>query len=105
MQDDDWSGDTVSLHLSGQALQSRLPQGQRIVDDSYVIVLHTGSSDTSVVLPGPPWGRLYAPLLDTAAEDLGGFPHLTEALPPPMVRGGERLPVAGQSLRLLRVIG
>ncbi len=105
MEDEDWRGDTVTLHLSGQALQARLPQGQRIVDDSYVIVLHTGSSDTTVVLPGPPWGRLYAPLLDTAAEDLGGFPHLTESLPPPMVRGGERLPIAGQSLRLLRVIG
>jgi glycogen operon protein len=105
MQDGDWNGDTVTLHLSGQALRARRKQGQRIVDDSYLIVLHTGSSDTNVVLPGPPWGRLYAPLLDTAAEDLGGFPHLTEALPPPMVRGGERLIVSGQSLRLLRVMG
>ena len=43
MHDDDWNGDTVTLHLSGQALRSRLAQGQRIVDDSYVIVLHTGS--------------------------------------------------------------
>ncbi len=86
MEDGDWRGDTVTLHLSGQALRARLAQGQRIVDDSYLIVLHTGSADTTVVLPGPPWGRLYTPLLDTAAEDLGGFPHLTEAIPPPMVR-------------------
>ncbi len=105
MEDGDWHGDTVTLHLSGQALRARLTQGQRIVDDSYVIVLHTGASNTGVVLPGPPWGRLYAPLLDTAAEDLGGFPHLNEALPPEMVRGGDRLDVAGQSLRLLRVVG
>ncbi len=105
MRDADWRGDTVTLHVSGQALRARGRHGERIVDDSYLIVLHTGVEDTTVVLPGPPWGRRYAPLLDTAADDLGGFPHLPEAVPPPTVRAGERLRVAGQSLRLLRVLG
>jgi glycogen operon protein len=105
MQDDDWGVDTVTVHLSGQALTARRRQGERITDDSYVIILHTGSDDTKVHLPGPPWGRLYAPLLDTAADDLGGFPHPPDAPPPATVRAGERLAVAGRSLQLLRVLG
>jgi glycogen operon protein len=105
MADSDWRDETVTVHISGQALRARRREGERIVDDSYLIVLHTGPADTSVVLPGPPWGRLYAPLLDTAADDLGGFPHLTESMPPPTVRAGERVPITGQSLRLLRVLG
>ncbi len=105
MDDGDWRGDTVTLHLSGQAITARGQHGERIVDDSYVIILHTGAGETSVVLPGPPWGRLYLPLLDTGAEDLGGFPHPSEAVPPPTVRAGEHLCVTGQSLRLLRVLG
>jgi glycogen debranching enzyme GlgX len=105
MEEGDWRGDTVTVQVSGQALTARLRHGERIIDDSYVIVLHTGPADASVVLPGPPWGRLYAPLLDTAAEDLGGFPYLTETLPPPTLRAGARLPVSGLSLRLLRVLG
>ena len=105
MEDGDWGGETVTLHVSGQALRSRLPHGERIVDDSYLIVLHTGATSTSVVLPGPPWGRLYAPLLDTAAEDLGGFPQLSENLPPETEKAGELLHIEGQALRLLRVLG
>ncbi|MCW2549947.1 MAG: glycogen debranching enzyme GlgX [Mycobacterium sp.] len=105
MEDGDWRGDTVTLHVSGQALAARTRHGARIIDDSYLIVLHVGEADTSIVLPGPPWGRLYAPLLDTAADDLGGFPHLSEAIPPPTVRAGIALPVTGQSVRLLRVLG
>ena len=97
-------GDTVTLHVSGQALVARTRHGGRIVDDSYLIVLHVGEADTSVVLPGQPWGLLYAPLLDTAAEDLGGFPHLSEAIPPPALRAGEAVSVSGQSVRLLRVL-
>jgi glycogen operon protein len=105
MQDGDWGVDTVTVHLSGQALTARRRQGQRITDDSYVIILHAGAGDTKVTLPGPPWGRLYAPLLDTAADDLGGFPQLSEALPPPTLRAGERVLVAGRSLQLVRVLG
>jgi glycogen debranching enzyme GlgX len=104
MEDGDWRGDTVTLHVSGQALVARTRHGGRIVDDSYLIVLHVGEADTSVVLPGLPWGLLYAPLLDTAAEDLGGFPHHSEAIPPTTLRAGEAVAVSGQSVRLLRVL-
>jgi isoamylase len=105
MEDDDWRADTVTVHLSGQSLRARLPHGERITDDSYLIVLHTGAADTSVVLPGAPWGRLYAPLLDTAAEDLGGFPQVEESPPRATLRAGDVLPVTGHTLRLLRVLG
>jgi glycogen debranching enzyme GlgX len=105
MEDGDWRGDTVALHVSGQALAARTRHGDRIVDDSYLIVLHVAEADTSIVLPGSPWGRLYAPLLDTAADDLGGFPNLSEAIPPPTLRAGATLDVSGQSVRLLRVLG
>ncbi len=105
MENADWDVDTVTVHLSGQALRARLRHGQRVTDDSYVIILHTGPDDIDVTLPGPPWGRLYAPLLDTAADDLAGFPHLSETLPLPTVRAGDRVAVEGRSVQLLRVLG
>ena len=102
MTSPDWRGArTLLAHLSGQDLLARSPRGQRLVDDSYLLVLHIGSEDVDVVLPGLPWARLYLPLLDTAAEDLGGFPGETGVA----TRAGTRLRAQARSLQLLRVVG
>ena len=72
-----------------------------MVDDSYLLVLHIGGEDVEVTLPGRPWARLYLPLLDTAAEDLGGFPSDTGMA----TRAGTPLRTRARSLQLLRVVG
>ncbi len=102
MTSPDWRGArTLLAHLSGQDLLARSPRGQRLVDDSYLLVLHIGSEDVDIVLPGLPWARLYLPLLDTAAEDLGGFPGETGVA----ASAGTQLRAQARSLQLLRVVG
>ncbi len=102
MTSEDWKGaQTLLAHLSGREIRARSPRGERLVDDSYLVVLHIGAEDVDVVLPGRPWARLYLPLLDTAAEDLGGFPA-EEGM---ATRAGTRLRSRARSLQLLRVVG
>jgi glycogen operon protein len=98
----DWRGaQTLLAHLSGRALRARSERGERLLDNSYLLMLHIGGSDLEVTLPGRPWARLYLPLLDTAAEDLGGFPDETGMA----ARGGSRIVARARSLQLLRVVG
>jgi glycogen operon protein len=102
MKSADWRGaQTLLAHLSGRALTARGDRGERLVDDSYLLVLHIGGEDVHVTLPGRPWARLYLPILDTAAEDLGGFPEETGMA----TRSGSRLYTRARSLQLLRVVG
>jgi glycogen debranching enzyme GlgX len=98
----DWTGaQTLLAHLSGHQIRARTERGDRLIDDSYLLVLHIGGDDVEVTLPGMPWARLYLPLLDTAAEDLGGFPAETGTA----TRAGTALRTRARSLQLLRVIG
>jgi glycogen operon protein len=102
MRSEDWTGaQTLLAHLSGRELTARSARGERLVDDSYLLVLHIGGDEVEVTLPGRPWARLYLPLLDTAAEDLGGFPAETGVA----TRAGTRLRTRARSVQLLRVVG
>jgi glycogen debranching enzyme GlgX len=102
MATDDWKGaQTLLAHLSGRDLIARSARGEPLVDESYLLVLHIGGEDVDILLPGRPWARLYLPLLDTAAEDLGGFPADTGTV----TRAETRLRAKSRSLQLLRVVG
>jgi glycogen operon protein len=77
MDDDDWHSPrvaTLAAYLSGQHLPWAGTRGEPLHDHSYLIVLHPGQRDAAVRLPGRPWAASYVLLLDTSAEDLGGFP-------------------------------
>ena len=63
---------TVSMYLDGRGIRSRGPRGERVVDDSFLLVLHTAAADSEVTLPSPPWGTAYDVVVDTAAEDGDG---------------------------------
>jgi isoamylase len=70
MTDADWrtSGRTLGVFLNGDEIAGRGPRGERVVDDSFLVLLHAGGSPASFVLPGPPWAKEFAVLLDTALE-------------------------------------
>jgi glycogen operon protein len=71
LADDDWrdaAQATLAMYLDGQGIRMRGPRGERVADDSLLLVLHTGDEDAEVVLPGAPWARAYDVLLDTADE-------------------------------------
>ncbi|WP_261574472.1 glycogen debranching protein GlgX [Frankia gtarii] len=66
-----------------------------------LVVIHPDGADTAVTLPAAPWAQRYDLLLDTADEDLAGFPA-TLADPRRMLPPGTVLPVCARSVLLLR---
>ncbi len=77
---------TVGMYLSGRGIRTRGPRGERIVDDSFLLVLHAGDDDVAVRLPGPPWASSYVVELDTAQPDVAAGGHVdvsaTLTMPP-----------------------
>jgi glycogen operon protein len=95
MTDEDWSSRsarTLGMFLSGRGIRTRGPRGERIVDDSFLVVLHPGDDVTSFRLPGAPWADGYVVELDTADPDAA----------PADVTAEESVKLAPRSLMLLR---
>ncbi|MCW2544043.1 MAG: glgX, partial [Frankiales bacterium] len=65
---------TIGMYVDGRGIRTRGPQGERITDDSFLLVLHAGADDIDLVLPGQPWAEAYDLLLDTgsAQEQMTG---------------------------------
>jgi isoamylase len=54
MDDYDWEaqGRAMAVFLNGDAITEPDPRGRRIVDDSFLVLVNTGSEGTSFDLPG-----------------------------------------------------
>ncbi len=87
---------TLGMHLDGQGIRTPGPRGERVVDDSFLLVLHTGASDVGFRLPAAPYAVSYDVLLDTCAERPGPDAARQGLL------AGTDLPVPGRSVVLLR---
>jgi glycogen operon protein len=85
---------TIGMYLDGGGIRTRGPRGERVVDDSFLLVVHAGSDDRDMTLPGRPWGSAYDVVLDTCEEDASGG----RAYP-----AGAALPLMARSAVLLRV--
>jgi isoamylase len=99
MTDTDWFSPacmTLGMYLAGDGIRTRGPRGERIVDDSFLLVLHAGAEPNRFCLPGTPWATAYDVVVDTASTEParldGGVTH----------RPGETLSVAGRTVVLLR---
>ena len=69
MTNADWfdaSRQTLAVWFDGNDVRGHGPRGERLTDDSWLIVLHAGADDTAITLPGLPYGDEYVPVLDTA---------------------------------------
>jgi glycogen operon protein len=98
MNDDNWSAPTVrtlGMYLSGRGIRTRGSRGERIVDDSFLLLLHAGPQDQIFVLPGAPWGDSYAVEIDTSRADLEAHER---------VPAGLELPMPARSAVLLRAV-
>jgi glycogen operon protein len=104
MSEADWNAPrvaTIVAHVSGEGLGRVHPTGAPARADDLLIVLRPDSGDAVVTLPAAPWADRYDLLLDTAADDLAGFPA-TLAGPARAFPAGARLPAAGRGVLLLR---
>jgi glycogen operon protein len=90
----DHGAQTVAMYLDGEGIRTRGTRGERVTDESFLLVLHTGDQDREFVLPASPWATGYEVVLDTA-DELGDGGRRYAA--------GDRLPLTGRSVALLRV--
>jgi isoamylase len=87
---------SIGMYLAGDAIRSRGPRGEPVLDDSFLLLLHAGGDPTKFCLPGAPWATSYDVVLDTAssapARQDGGQTH----------RPGETLTLGGRTVVVLR---
>jgi isoamylase len=95
MTDDDWReglAKTLGVFLNGAAIPDLDLRGERIVDDSFLVLFNAQAEPVTFVLPEDRFGERWVKVLDTAdAFDEGA-----------QVKAGDTLAVEGRSLVLLR---
>ncbi|MBR7826841.1 glycogen debranching protein GlgX [Actinospica sp. MGRD01-02] len=98
MTDADWFAPArvLGVYLSGQDIRGRGPHGERITDDSFLLVLHAGAEELEFTLPGDPWARWYQVVIDTTLDADPG------AKDDDVLGAGAPIVLAPRSLLLLR---
>jgi glycogen operon protein len=94
MNDEDWESPRVSavgIFLNGEAITDRDRRGQRITDDSFLVLFNAQGGGLDWALPKQ-WGKRWETVLDTTDPELGGG----------TVDSGAVLPVTGRSVIVLR---
>ena len=86
---------TIGMYLDGRGLRHRDARGKAIIDDSYLLLLHSGDEPVEFTLPGLPWAAHYEVVVDTGQP--AGAPASAGPLP-----GGLPLPLPARSVLLLR---
>jgi isoamylase len=69
MAEEDWNqgfARALAVFLNGNAIPSPGPRGERIVDDSFYLILNAAAEPLPFTLPDPHWGERWEIVLDTA---------------------------------------
>jgi glycogen operon protein len=97
MSEEDWKmgyAKSLGVFLNGEEIPSRGPQGERIVDDSFYLLLNAHSDTVAFTLPAREWGRTWRKVLDTTQE----LPQEEQQV----YTAGKQLTLEGRSLVALR---
>jgi isoamylase len=92
----DWTAGfakSLTVFLNGEAIREPGRQGERIVDDSFLLLFNASEDALEFSVPGAKYGEAWEPVLDTADDDL------RERV---AVLAGERLKVISRSLVVLK---
>ncbi len=98
MGDGDWNGGrtkALAIYLNGQGIPDRNELGERIVDDSFLLLVNSHHQQQSFTLPDDSYGKAWQIVLDTAD------PLLATTRRRPPVPGG-RLRVPSRSMLVLQ---
>jgi glycogen operon protein len=90
MTDEDWDrgqANTVGVFLNGEAITDRDRRGQRITDDSFLLLFNAQGAPVDWTLPKQ-WGKQWEAILDTSGPEREGEPF----------DSGTALGVGGRSL-------
>ncbi|MEW9530312.1 glycogen debranching protein GlgX [Microbispora sp. NPDC049125] len=100
MNDGDWHtgyAKSVAVFVNGEAISEPGPRGERITDESFLLIVNAHHESLTFALPGPEFGPGWRLLLDTAEEDGGEDGHTGETLAP-----GTKVSVLDRSMQVLR---
>ncbi|MDP9398535.1 MAG: glycogen debranching protein GlgX [Actinomycetota bacterium] len=96
MADDDWHlgfARAVGVFLNGDAISEPGPRGQRVVDDSFLLLFNASTIDLPFTMPGDDYGWAWQVMVDSAA---------TYVEDRPLLKAGAVLDVETHSVQVLR---
>jgi glycogen operon protein len=88
---------SLMVYLNGDAITEPGPRGERIVDDSFLLLINAHHEDMTFTLPGEEFGATWLPVLDTNDE----APR-DEAFPDEKWAPGALVAVTARSIQVLR---
>jgi glycogen operon protein len=100
MTDDDWEtgfARSVGVYMSGDTIRATDLYGERMTDDTFVVVFNASELDLPWVLPDATWGRRWVVDLDTADPTTGTPNH-----PSRETAAGATIQVPSRSVVVLR---
>ncbi|WP_423981522.1 glycogen debranching protein GlgX [Ilumatobacter sp.] len=74
MTDDDWEtgyARAVGVFVNGRSIPTPDAYGEKVLDDSFLLLFNAGHEALTWRIPGPEWGRRWAVDLDTANPRVG----------------------------------
>jgi glycogen operon protein len=84
------------MYLDGRGLRHRGRRGEVIIDDSYLLLLHSGDGPCAFTLPGAPWAAAYEVVVDTA--QVAGIPRTLD-----LIAGGKCYDLIARSVMLFKI--
>ncbi|MBG0824406.1 glycogen debranching protein GlgX [Planomonospora sp. ID91781] len=88
---------SLAVFLNGDAITEPGPRGERIVDDSFLLLINAHHGDMTFTLPDARYGSAWRTVLDTADEVARDEPFPDEFWPPESV-----IAVTARSMQILR---
>jgi isoamylase len=102
MTDEDWSAGfakSMTVFLNGEGISEPDPRGQRVRDDSFLLLFNASESDLKFAIPPARYGEQWARVLDTSMPQLPGS---ADAAGEATARPGDTIQVSSRSLQVLR---
>ncbi|MEU7877585.1 glycogen debranching protein GlgX [Microbispora bryophytorum] len=99
MTDGDWHtgyAKSLAVYVNGEAISEPGPRGERISDETFLLLINAHHENLTFALPGPELGAAWRPVLDTADEDVRDDPYAEETLP-----AGAKVCLTDRSMRVL----
>ncbi|WP_411286089.1 glycogen debranching protein GlgX [Lapillicoccus sp.] len=100
MTDDDWDAGfarAVAVFMNGATIPTTDAYGERIVDDSFLVIFNASDEQIDWCIPGPEWSRRWTIDLNTADPKRGVSRSANK-------RPGDRLAVPDRSMVVLRSV-
>jgi glycogen operon protein len=97
LTDDDWGAHfprSIGVFLNGDAIDDFDANGERVTDDSFLLLFNAHDGSVPFVLPGPDLGERWMRLLDTAGLD--------EAVEASQLKAGEETTLESHSMVVLQ---